>query len=134
MIKSVIRAYVFNVFALWAVAQFIDGFQLAEGLKSLLLVGAGFTVLHLIVKPILHMFLGMLNVLTLGLIGVAIDSGLLYALTQYFPQVSIVPWYFPGFDSTYITLPPYDFNVIATTVISALVINVIRSVLSSLTE
>lgn len=132
MVKSLIRSYLFNIFAIWLVAQYIGGFQLAEGLKSLLIVGAGFTALHLILKPILKIFLGALNFLTLGLIDLAIDAGLLFLLTLYFPQITIIAWTFPGFDSPYLTLPPYDLTVLMTTVVSALGIDVVRSILQML--
>lgn len=132
MIKSLVRAYLINLFALWVTAQVISGFHLAEGLKSLLLVAGSFTVLYLFLRPILQLFLGAFNFLTFGLIGLVIDSGLLYLLTLYFPQVAITAWSFPGLANEYLNLPPYDFNVLTTTVIAALVINVIRSTLTSL--
>lgn len=132
MVKHLIRSYLINIFALWVAAQYISGFHLAEGLKSLLIIGLGFTALHLVLKPVLKLFLGPINFLTLGLIDLVIDGGILYLLTLYFPQISIVSWTFPGFESTYLTLQSYDLGIIGTTVFSALVINVIRSVLASI--
>lgn len=121
-----------NVFALWVAAQYIDGFVLAEGIKSLLIVGAGFSALHMVLKPILKLILGPINFLTLGLIDLVIDAGLLYLLTLYFPQISITVWNFAGFESQYLTLPAYEFNVIGTTIISAFLINMVRSTLTVL--
>ncbi len=132
MIKSLVRNYLINIFALWVAAQYIGGFQVAEGWKSLLIVGAGFTALHLVLKPVLKIFLGALNFLTLGLIDLLIDGGILYLLTLYFPQVSISAWSFPGLTTDYLSLPVYDLNIILTTLVSAFVINVVRSVLQSL--
>lgn len=132
MIKSLLRAYLINLFALWVTSQVISGFHLAEGIKSLLLVAGGFTLLYIIVRPILQLFLGAFNFLTFGLIGLVIDSGLLYLLTLYFPQISIGVWNFPGLTNDYLNLPAYEFNIIVTTIITALVINVIRSTLTSL--
>lgn len=129
MIKSVTRNYLINLFALWVTANYIGGFHLAEGLKSLLLVGAGFTLLHLLLKPILKLILGPINFLTLGLIDLVIDGGILYLLTLYFPQISITGWFFPGLVTNYFILPAWDFNIITSTVVAALTINVIRSVL-----
>ncbi len=132
MIKGLVRSYLINLLAIWVVTQYIAGFHLADGLKSLLIVGAGFTALHLVLKPILKTFLGALSFLTLGLIDLVIDAGILYLLTLYFPQVWISTWSFPGFSSAYLALPPYELNIIATTVISALGLNVIRSFLTAL--
>ena len=56
MVKSLVRAYLINLFALWVTSRIIGGFHLSEGLKSLLLVSGGFTLLYLILRPILHLF------------------------------------------------------------------------------
>lgn len=132
MIKSLIRSYLINLFALWVAAQYIGAFHLSEGLKSLLLIGAGFTLLHLVVRPVISAILGPINFLTLGLIGLVIDAAILFALTLYFPQVSIIPWLFPGLVIDGLIIPAIQFNSATATVLSAFVINIIRQVLSSL--
>lgn len=132
MFKSLVRSYLINLFSLWVAAQLISGFHLAEDVKSLLLVAGGFTLLYLVIRPILRFFLGVFNFLTFGLIGLVIDSFLLYLLTWYFPEISITPWYFSGINNEYLHLPPYEFNIILTTIIVATVINMLRSTLTSL--
>lgn len=132
MIKSLVRSYIINVFALWLVTQYIGGLTLTLGWKSLLLVSLGFTAVHLVVKPILGIFLGVLNLLTLGLVGLVLDSLILYGLTLYFPQISISPWFFPGATIQGFVIPPYDFNVIGVTVLAAFIINLVRSIISAL--
>lgn len=129
MIKSLIRNFVINVLALWLVTQYIGGVALSEGWKSLLIVSLGFTAVHLVVKPILGIILGVLNALTLGLVGLVIDSVILYGLTLYFPQISIHPWFFPGIIINGFVVPPVDFNVIGVTILAAFIINLIRSII-----
>lgn len=132
MIKSLVRAYLINVFALWVTSQVFGGFHLSDGWRSLLIVGLGFTLLHLIIRPILSLVLGPVNFLTLGLVGLFLDAGILYFLTLNFPQVSTTPWLFTGFSSAYLVLPPYQFTNITSTVLSSLIINIIRSSLSAI--
>ena len=132
MIKEITRSYLISLFALWVTANTIDSFTLAEGLKSLIIVGAGFTTLHLALKPALSVITGPLNFLTLGLIGLIVDAIILYILTLYFPQVVISAWTFPGFSYDGFTIPSYQFNQISTTVVSAFLINLIRSGLRAL--
>ncbi len=132
MIKEITRSFLINIFALWVTAAYITGFELSEGLRSLLIVGAGFTALHLILKPALSVVTGPLNFLTLGLIGLVIDAIILYILTLYFPQITINPWFFPGWSFDGFTVPSYEFNKLGATVISAFVINLIRSALRTL--
>lgn len=134
MVKSLIRTYLINVFALWAAASYLGSFHLSNGLQSLLLIGLGFTLLHLLIEPIVAMILGPINFLTLGLLGLVVDSAALYLLTLYFPQVSITAWNFPGANFSGFILPAFKFTQITGTVLSALVINIIRRLLVVLVD
>ena len=115
-------------------SSLVGGFHLSEALKSLLTVGAGFTFLHILVGPIVKMILGPINFLTLGLIGLIVDSGLLYLLTIYFPQVSITPWNFAGLNVSGFSIQPVSLNFWLSLVVSAAVINLVRGILSFLAE
>jgi uncharacterized membrane protein YvlD (DUF360 family) len=132
--KSILRAYIVNLLAIWLVARYVAGFQLAEGFKSLLIVGAALTVLHLLLRPILRAVLGPLNLLTLGGINILIDAALLFLVSLYFPQITITGWAFPGLDTPFLTLPPTELNVFLTTVVAALIISVIRTGIISLCD
>lgn len=134
MIKKIIRAYLVNVLALYLVSVYISGFHLSRGWESLLEVGAGFTVIHLLLRPILGFITGPLNFLTFGLIGLVIDGGLLYAMTLFFPQIWISKWFFPGFSYESFSIAPTNLEIFAVTILCALVINLIRSVIMSLCD
>lgn len=139
MIKTVTRSYLINVFALWFVSQQIVGFVLQNGWKSLLIVALGLTLLHLVIKPIADLILGGVNFITLGVVGLLVDAAILYLLTllpqasQFFPQVSITAWSFTGLTINGIVLPAYDFGIIGTTIVCAVVINLIRTIANLLT-
>lgn len=130
--KFLVRSYLVNLVSLWVTAQYVGGFQLAEGLKSLLLVGLGFTFLHIVIKPILGVFIGPINFLTLGAIGLLVDALIIYLLALYFPQVTVAGWNFAGFSFAGFLVPAYSFNVVGTTIVSAFIINLIRTVLLAL--
>lgn len=102
---------------------------MAHGIESLLLVGAGFTALHLLIRPILGLFLGVLNFLTLGLVGLAVDAVLLYGLTLYFPQIVITAWTFPGLVINGFIVPATDFSNWEVMILAAFIIGAIRSIL-----
>lgn len=126
MIKTVTRSYLINVFALWATTQYVGSLRLSGSWQMLLVLALGFTALHLLIKPIFKIFLGAINLLTLGLVDLLLDSGILYLLTFYFPFAAIVPWTFPGLTFEGIILPAVDFNIITGAILAALVINIIR--------
>ncbi|MDO8514911.1 MAG: phage holin family protein [bacterium] len=134
MIKKIIRMYFINILALYLVSTYIGGFHLAKGWLSLLEVGAGFTIIHLLIRPILGFITGPLNFLTLGLIGLVIDAILLYGLTMFFPEVYITAWVFPGFFTANFSLEPMALSIIMVTILCAFIINLIRSVIISLCD
>lgn len=134
MIKSLIRAYLINIFALWITATYLGSFHLTHGAESLLLVGLGFTAIHLLIEPLIGLILGPINFLTLGTLGLVIDAAVLYLLTIYFPQVTVSAWSFPGASISGFVIPPFEFSLITGTVLSALVINIIRRTLTILAD
>lgn len=127
MIKSLIRIFIVNAAALYFLSQYIPGFQLNEGLKSLLIISIAFSLLHIILRPIFGAFLGGINFLTFGLIGVLIDSIILLALSHYFPQITLSPWHFPGAEIQGFQIPSYNFNEYSTIGLIAFCINLLQT-------
>lgn len=134
MVKELVRSYLINVFALWMAASYLGSLHLPNGLQSLLLVSLGFTILHLIIEPVVSLILGPINSLTMGTLGLVVDSAVLYLLTIYFPQVTVSAWSFPGANFSGFILPPFEFNLITGTILSALIINIIRRALTILAD
>lgn len=132
--KHILRHYLINIFALYVVSVYIGGFHIAPGLESLLVVAVCFTLVHLILKPILNIITGPINFLTFGLIGLVIDAGILYGLTVFLPKIWISAWTFPGYSDFGITINPVSLNIIMVTILSAFVLSLIRSVILSLCD
>lgn len=132
MIKGLIRAVLINGVALYLVSQYILGFHLTFGLKSLAVVTLVFTAIHLLVKPVLKMILGTLNFATFGLISLILDVGILYGLTAILPQISFSNWNFAGLEYFGFTVPVYNFNALGSTIVSAILINLVRTFLNYL--
>lgn len=132
MIKGIIRAILINGVALFIASQYISGLHLRNGLESLAIVTLVFTAVHLIVKPVLKMVFGAINFLTFGLFSLAIDVAILYALTLFLPQISFSAWSFAGANIGGVIIPAYDFEKIGSTIVSAVLINVVRTFLTYL--
>ena len=127
--KSLIRTYLINVFTFWVLSTYVGIMSFSDPWRSLLLLGLGFTFIHLFIKPILKLFTGPVNFITLGVVDLLTDAVILYLLTNYLPYARILPWSFSGFYSSGFNLPPMDFNVYTATVLCALFINIIRGAL-----
>ncbi len=134
MIKSILRAFLINGVALYLTSQLISGFYLSSSWPGIAVITVAFTLAHLLIGPILKLLLGSLNFITFGLVGLAIDVLLLYVLGTYLAQISFSSWTFPGFASSRLIIPAYEFNWIGSTIASAVVINTVRSVLKYLSS
>jgi len=132
MIKRPIGSFLINLFSLYTASQLISGLILRNQDHSLFIVAGIFTVIHLTLRPLLDLAFRSLNVLTLGIVGLVIDSLLLFVLTVYFPQIQITSWRFPGLEFSDLTIAPRTFGRIETTVIIALLINLLRVTLSAI--
>ncbi|MBI4099647.1 phage holin family protein [Candidatus Microgenomates bacterium] len=132
MIKALIRAILINGVALFIATQFISGFHLTHGLESLAIVTVVFTIIHLVIKPILKLIFGAINFLTFGLFALALDVAILYALAIFLPQIGFTSWLFPGGEYAGIIIPAYNFNPIGSTIVSAIFINAVRTFLNYL--
>ena len=132
MIKKILGSFLINLFALYFASQIVSGFVLEKEWNTLLILCAGFTFLHLFLRPVLNLIFRPLNFLTLGFVGLIIDAAILYGLTLYFPQVRIVAWVFPGIQFDGLTVPTRSLGVIEVTVFSSFLINLIRSTLSAI--
>lgn len=127
MIKSIIRTFIINALALYFISQYIPGFHLNEGIKTLLLISCAFTVLHVIIRPISDAILGGLNFLTFGLLGLVIDAAILFALSRFFPQITLSPWHFAGASVNGFNVPPYNFNEFSTIALVSFLINTLQT-------
>lgn len=134
MVKLILRAILINGVALFLTAQYIQGFHLSNGLSSLLIVTLIFSAIHLLIKPIIKMALGVINFLTFGFLSLAIDVGILYVLAVFLPQISFSAWLFPGLEYAGFIIPSYHLSQIGSMIASALVINLIRSGLNYLSS
>lgn len=134
MIKLVLRAILINAVALFITAQYIQGVHLSNGLSSLLIVTLIFSAIHLLIKPVIKIALGVINFLTFGLLSLAIDVGILHALAVFLPQVSFSSWLFPGWEYAGFIIPNYYLSQIGSMIAAALVINFIRSGLNYLSS
>ena len=91
MLSQLIWSIIGNALALLASAYFVQGFNLdLSNLKAFAILVVIFTLLNMIVKPIIRFFVGPLIILTLGLFNLVITAGLLYVVDIYSPNLTIV--------------------------------------------
>ncbi len=76
--------YVLGTLALPLADYLLVGFW-CNTMETALLAGAVLMLLYLLLRPVLRLLLGLFNLLTLGALYIALDTGLIYLLTLLFP-------------------------------------------------
>ena len=76
--------YIAGSLALPLADYLLTGFW-CQSTQIAILAGAVLMLMYMIVRPLLRLLLGLFNVLTLGLLYVALDTALIYLLTLLFP-------------------------------------------------
>ena len=95
--KSLIRSFIFNLFALHLAADLIPGVSYNGGLKTLGLAAITLGLFNLLIKPIINLFLLPINLLTLGMFRWVVNVIILYLLTITISNFKISGFEFPGF-------------------------------------
>ncbi len=90
MLSQLLWSLVGNAIALAGSAYFIAGFDLnINNWQAFGALVAVFTVLNVVIKPLIRFFLGPLIILTFGLFNLVITGGLLYILDLYSQNLTI---------------------------------------------
>ena len=117
--KSLIRSFVFNIFALQLATVLIPGVSCKGGLRTLCLAAIVLAVFNFLVKPIINLLFLPINLLTLGMFRWVVNVIILYLLTVTVPQFKIYGFTFPGFSYQNLSLAPVFINSFWTTVLTS---------------
>ena len=74
---------------LWLAIQFVDGVSFYGNWQDLLIAGLILGALNSFVKPILDLVTLPLKILTLGIFGLIINMGIVWAVDIFFPELII---------------------------------------------
>lgn len=122
--KTLLRYFLINLVALWATTEIIKGLIYTGGIQTLFIGAAGFSVINLLLVPLLRILLLPLNILTLGFFAWVTNVLALYALTALVPQFIIASFYFPGFEYNGFIFPGVELSSIWVAIISSLLVGV----------
>lgn len=127
--KTLIRYFLINLGALYLATTIIQGLTYTGGVRSLLIGGVVFTLINLLLVPLLKILFLPLNLLTLGIFAWLINVLALYALTTAVSEFKLVPYTFGGFQSGIINLPSFELTTFLVAVIASFVIGIITHML-----
>ena len=125
--KSVLRSIILNSFGLWVTSQVITGLRINGGIDIVIFGGIAFTLMNMLVKPIISILTLPLTLLTMGLFSWVLNVALVYLLTVLVQQIEITAYTFPGINAAGITIPSIAFSTLTTTILIAFMLSFIAN-------
>ena len=78
-----------NILALFLASRYIQGVTVADGFKSILIIGLVLAVVNFILKPVIEFILGPFIILTFGILLIIINMAMLWLTDFFLPGLSI---------------------------------------------
>jgi len=113
-VKKIIRSWFIHLIALQLVTQLTGAVKVGPGFKSWLLSALVLTVFAKFLRPLLKILFLPINLLTLGLLRWVINVIGLYLTSFLIASFQIIPFYFAGFSSNGLIIPPLSLSLLIT--------------------
>ncbi len=89
LVSKILFHLLSNILALLAASYVVAGFNVNRGIRNIIVAGLIFTLLNMLVRPVLKLILGPLIIITLGLGIIAVNAIILYIFTRLSPDVAV---------------------------------------------
>lgn len=122
--KFLLRCFLINLVSLWATTEILPGILYTGGFRSLAIGAAAFTVINLVLVPLLKILLLPLNLLTLGIFAWVTNVLAIYALTTLVPAFLLTSYTFPGFEYSGFVVPAVALSVFWVAVVASFLIGI----------
>jgi uncharacterized membrane protein YvlD (DUF360 family) len=132
--KYIVRVIVFHIFSLWLLRELYPGFILKPGVLTVFTAGATLALLMILVKPILKILFIPINIITFVIFSWVINVAVVYILTMFMPEVTIIPWTFAGSDLAGFIIPKISFSYIMSLVFATFIITITTNILNWISE
>lgn len=132
--KSLLKNIAINSFALFLVAQVLEGIKIEDGFLTIISGGLVLTILSFIVRPILNVLTFPLNVVTLGAASFFVNMFILYLLTLFTPQIKISAFLFTGISFSGFVIPKIYLSQFFAFAVVSFLLSLIVSVLKWLVK
>ncbi len=128
--KKILKTVLIWFLALKATSFLITSISFADGVKTVILAAAAMAGFEYLIKPIAKILFLPINLLTLGTLRWIIDVIGLYLITIFIDGFGLSQYSFPGLNWQGLVIPPINFSLIITYVLSALLLNLSFSLIS----
>ncbi|QQG43865.1 MAG: phage holin family protein [Candidatus Roizmanbacteria bacterium] len=130
--KRLLRMFIFSAFALYITSLWNEGFIIKFEIYSLLVLILAIVLLYYIVKPLTKIILFPLNILTFGLVSLAVYCFLFYIIASQSSVIIINSWIFHGGSYLGVNLAKMNISYVQNIVLSSLSVSFIISLLEKI--
>lgn len=128
--KTIIRNILIFSFTLYFLPQFIPGVHILGGLTTILVGGVALALMFIILKPILNIISFPINVLTLGIFSIFTNALILYLLTVFVTDISVVAFTYQKASFAGFAIPSIAFNTFFAYLYTAFILSIIDTFIS----
>lgn len=126
--RKLLKHYLIDTGALYAVSLVITGIVFEKGVETLLLAGLVLMLTTMIVRPVINVLLLPINLVTFGLFKWVAYAVTLYLVTLVVPGFKLLNFGFAGYSSYYFSLPAVNLGGVLAFVAFSFVISFISSI------
>lgn len=120
--------------AFYIAYSLIPTINLGPDPKNIAVVIGGILLTTVAIHPIFSLVLFPINLLTFGLLSLALNIALIFAFTRFLPGFVVAAYNFPGADLQGFIIPPINMSQWQTLVAFALIITIIQKILHIIFE
>jgi len=132
--KKILQNLFINTLSLFFLTLIFPGIKIQQGWQGIITAGIGFTLIDILLKPILKIIFLPLNLLTLGTLSWIINVISFGLLLLFIPQISVQAFYFNGLNLSGLTITGFKVNLIVSLISASFLIVFIKQVALWLTE
>ena len=130
--RNFLSSIILNSFSLWLVSGIFPGLVLSGRIKDIFWAGTIFTLINLVIKPIIKIFLLPINLITLGFFRWLANVIILLILTKIISYVSVTAFVSQAISQNGFAIPPVSIGFTASLIITSFLLSFVFNVFQSL--
>lgn len=127
--KSLLKSFLINCFALFVIAKIANGFTFAKGNETLIFAAIVLCFVNLFIKPLINILLLPINLITLGTFRWLVNVATLFIVTLLVPEFQIIGFNFAGLSLGSIALPAYSATGFIALILNSFLLSLISGFL-----
>lgn len=134
MIRKLILRYLITGVSIGLVTFYLPGISYAGGMVTLFEIITVFFLANLFIKPMIKLIALPVEIATLGLFSLVINTALFWGVSLWVPEFQIDSFWFSGIRISMLIMAPLEIPAVGTAMIGSISVGLINSILYWLTK